>query len=190
MPYITKTIARDLPNGDYIEVTAELRDGSDALSPGFSVTGAIWEKRPSAGGRARKRMGRDSDMGGCIHDEILKAFPKLAPLVRVHLAAPDGLPMYAKANGWYFYSGDGAAYERRQIAAGRDYGYSRNLETSDHDRAARALAVDPADLPTGLTREEFAVFAESLAGRYAENAAEARRVLDSLTDGEGVEGVR
>lgn len=190
MPYITKTIARSLPNGDYIEATAELRDDSGALSPGFSVTGSIWEQYPNASGRARKRLGHEEDAGGCVHDEILRALPKLAPLVKVHLASPDGLPMHAKANGWHFYSGDAAAYERRQIEAGRDYGYSRMLEMSDHDRAARALNIDPADLPTGLTRPEFDTFVDSLADRYTADAAEARQVLDSLTDGEGVEAVR
>lgn len=182
MTYTTKTLARTLPNGDYIEATAELRDNSGTLSPGFSVTGSLWAKHPNAHGRTRKRMGLDSDVAGCIHGDILAAFPNLAPIVKMHLADPDGLPMHAKANGWYFYSGGASAYERAMIAKGRDYGYSRLLETSDHERAARALSIDPAELPTGLTRDQFEAFVDSLAQRYADDAAEARRVLESLPD--------
>lgn len=96
--------------------------------------------------------------------------------------------MHAKANGWYFYSGKAAAYERRQIAAGRDYGYSRLLESSDHDRAARALHIDPTDLPDDLAdREQFEAFVDSLTEAYAHQAAVARAVMSSLTDGERVE---
>lgn len=183
------TIARDLPNGSYIEVTAEERDASGTLSPGFSVTAYIWEKYQNASGRARKRAGRDIDAGGMAHGEALAAFPELAPIVAVHLAGQDGKPMYAKENGFHFYSGAASEYERRQIAAGRDYGYSRLLEASDHDRAARALRIAPAELPEGMDRTAFDAFVDSLAERYAAEAATARAVLHSLTDGEGVESV-
>lgn len=182
----SKTIARDLPNGDYIEVTAEERDGSTGLSGGFSVTAALWEKRGRIDGRARKRMGRDGDAGGQLHPDILDAFPHLAPLVHVHLADPTGLPMHAQANGWYFYSGKCSAYERRSIAEGRDYGYSRLLETPDHDRAAQALHITPADLPEGLDEAGFSAFVASLEDRYLADAQAAREVLAALVDGEGV----
>lgn len=187
MSNVTRTIARDLPNGDYIEVTAEMRNGSDGLSPGFSVTAAVWERRGNAKGRTRKRQGRDCDLAGCIHDAILAAFPNLAPVVAVHLADLGGLPMHAKANGWYFYSGGASAYEREKIAKGQDWGYSRNLQASDHDRAAQALNIDPADLPAGLDREGFHAFVDSLANRYADMAQRAREAIESLTDGQGVE---
>jgi len=142
MTYTRKTIGLSRPSGDYIEIEAEERDGSDGLSPGFAITASVWEARSNASGRARKRMGRDIDMGGAMHDLILKVAPKLAPLVTAHLADRDGTPMHAEADGWYFYSGKSAEYERRMIAEGKDYGYSRNLETSDHDRAALAAMVD------------------------------------------------
>lgn len=95
--------------------------------------------------------------------------------------------MYAKENGWYFYSGESSKYERAEIAAGRDYGYSRMLETSDHDRAARTLHIPPADLPTGLTKEGFEAFVDSLSERYVLDAQRARDVIASLADGQGVE---
>lgn len=186
MSYITKTIGRSMADGSYVEATVEERDDSGALSPGFSVTGSVWEKHGKISGTARKRNGREEDMGGCVHDEVLTAFPHLAPIVHVHLADQSGLPMHAKANGWYFYSGDASAHERKMIDLGKDYGYSRNLEMSDHDRAARSINVPPAELPTGLTKGGFEAFVDGLAERYAADAAKAREVMATLVDGAGV----
>ncbi len=42
---------------------------------------------------------------GCLHDEILKAWPDLADAVALHLSDEDGAPMHAQANGWYWYAG-------------------------------------------------------------------------------------
>lgn len=39
---------------------------------------------------------------GCIHEEILTHFPKLRPLVDLHLSDLDGVPMHAESNGWYW----------------------------------------------------------------------------------------
>lgn len=187
MPYITKTVAKDLPNGDYIEVTAQERDNSGALSPGFSVTGSLWLRGGSLRGRIRKRNGREEDMGGTLHDIITQHFPELRPIIDVHLADQAGVPMYAKANGWHFYSGDSSTYEREMIAAGKDYGYSRRLEVSDHDRGARALRVSPDELPRGLDKAGFEAFVDSLTERYAADAARAREVMAAMVNGEGVE---
>ena len=38
--------------------------------------------------------------GGCIHDEIVAAFPELAPLIKWHLCSSDG-PMHYVANTTY-----------------------------------------------------------------------------------------
>jgi hypothetical protein len=187
MTTTTKTIGRDLPNGDYIEIEAEERDDSGTLSPGFAITLTGWEKRGTWSGRAAKRNGREAVYGGADHDTILAAAPELAPIVAAHLAGQDGTPMHAEANGWYFYSGKSSAYEREMVAAGKDYGYSRNLEMSDHDRAARALSIPPEDLPTGLDRDGFAAFVASLAERWAGQAQAAREALAAMVDGDGVE---
>jgi hypothetical protein len=177
---VTKTIGRDLPNGDYIEIKAEERDGTDGLSAGFAITLTGWEKRGNWNGRAAKRNFRDAAYGGADHRTILAAAPELAPIVAAHLAAPDGTPMHAEANGWYFYSGDASAYERRN-------GVGTTIMMSDHDRAARTLHIPSADLPADLDRDGFAEFVRSLADRWAGQAAAARAALAAMIDADGVE---
>jgi len=77
-----------------IKVTAQLvkLEGNDY--PYFSITGNIR--------KTDKRYRDPVIMGGAIHDEILKHFPHLAPLVQVHLSAPDGVPMYAESNARFW----------------------------------------------------------------------------------------
>ena len=57
----------------------------------FSITGDIDEWR---GNRWREYS------GGCIHDEIAKHFPELAPFIKWHLTSTDG-PMHYVANTVY-----------------------------------------------------------------------------------------
>lgn len=64
-----------------------------AQAPYFSLTGEIDRK-------ARNNRWME-DSGGCIHDEIVKHFPALAPLVAMHLSDIDGAPMHAVGNGIY-----------------------------------------------------------------------------------------
>lgn len=70
------------------KITAEATKLSGNEHPHFSVT-------------AETRNG-----GGCMHREILLAWPELKPLVDLHLANGDnGQPMHAEANGWYWMAG-------------------------------------------------------------------------------------
>src|SRR5215472_1957083 len=58
----------------------------------FSITGEIYIP-----GR------RDCESCGCLHEEIAKAFPELAPFIKWHLFSTDG-PMHYVANTVYFAS--------------------------------------------------------------------------------------
>ena len=50
--------------------------------------------------------GSTKNLGGCIHEEILKAWPESKIIVDMHLSnADDGAPMYAVENGWYWIAG-------------------------------------------------------------------------------------
>lgn len=98
-----------------LEVEAELvsRDFNDY--PYYSITGQV---------KTTDRRYRDPVITcGAIHDTILKYFPNLAPLVEVHLSAPDGVPMHAEANARYWAGlctyPDGSPmgeYKRRMLA--------------------------------------------------------------------------
>lgn len=59
----------------------------------FSITGEIYVP-----GR------RDCEACGCLHNEIAKSFPELAPFIKWHLCSTDG-PMHYLANTLY-HAGD------------------------------------------------------------------------------------
>ena len=77
-----------------LEVEAQLikLEGNDY--PYFSITGTIK--------KTDKRYRDPIITCGAIHEEILRYFPHLAPLVEVHLSAPDGQPTHAEANARYW----------------------------------------------------------------------------------------
>lgn len=180
MTQIKKTLTGVMEDGSKIRAVLQLRDGSDGLSPGFSVTGEIWlsgdlDHKPD--------MRREPDVAGAIGVSVAATWPHLKDLVDLHLASPDGIPMHALANGWYFYSGDAARYERWFIEQVYHYSYySKLLEKSDHDRAAEALGVSPVSLPTGMSKEEFTTFYEGLKPAYARRAKRGIALLNSLPD--------
>ena len=55
----------------------------------FSITGEIFTPGK-----------RDCEAGGCLHDEVSKHFPELAPFIKWHLVSSDG-PLYYVANTVY-----------------------------------------------------------------------------------------
>jgi len=171
---ITKTIELERDRA-LMRITVELREGHPTLSDGFSVTADLYEPRKTQTGRQRYEIGRDIDAGGAMHEKILRWAPELAPLVAVHLADPDGTPMHAVANGWYFYSGKAREWEEA-----RNESWHNREGLTDHERAARALHIPPADLPEGMDKEQFEAFAESLRTRWAEQARAARELLEML----------
>ena len=77
-----------------LTVTAELIKLGDNEYPYFTITGEV--------SRNDKRYRDPIIESGCIHDTILQHYPQLAPLVTVHLSAPDGVPMHAEANARYW----------------------------------------------------------------------------------------
>ncbi len=98
-------------------LTATLKIQRIGNQPGrFSLTGEIRDSR-------RRRDGGVVACG-CLHDEILKAWPDLVDAAALHLSdAETGEPMHAAANGWYWYAGAvvEAGFEKPQ-GAGRYIG--------------------------------------------------------------------
>jgi hypothetical protein len=77
-----------------LEVRAELVHLDGNNSPYFSIGGDIF--------RLAKNGRSVWESGGCIHEEIVKHFPKLQPLVDIHLSDENGVPMHAYANAGYW----------------------------------------------------------------------------------------
>ena len=69
----------------------------------FSITGEIWRAR---GGQP---IGGDCESCGCIHEDIVKHLPQLAPYIKWHLTSSDG-PMHYIANTVYHAQGYGPRY--------------------------------------------------------------------------------
>jgi len=117
---------------------------------------------------------------GCCHEEIAKLAPELAPLIALHLCRyPSGQPLHARANGWYLYSGDSRRHELEARAKGRTW-YGHTEPADDHIRAARALNIEPDELPRGMSREEFERFCDGLEIIWRERAEAGRRFLEEL----------
>jgi hypothetical protein len=182
MPRIKRTLTHDLPNGDRVVAHLELRLAPDGerfdeqgLSPGYSATISGWEARRNASGKTRQRQGRDIDFGGADHETLLKHFRGLAPIVALHLSDPDGTPMHAEANGWYWYSsfdGQGTHF----VSDGR----------SDYDVACDLLRLPRGGIPCPQNRASFKRLVDAQRGRWAAEAAAARALLESLpTEGDG-----
>ena len=92
----------------------------------FAITGTIYTND--------SRRGRDCAACGCLHDDIARAFPELAPLIKWHLVSPDG-PMHYIANTVY-HAGNRdcnglTAGETRQIINGRTGRPSWGLESTN-----------------------------------------------------------
>lgn len=88
----------------YVRVTAGLLKLEGNARPCFSVTADVYSPGHT-----------DNPFAcGCQHDVVLRLWPRLAPVVALHLCDDNGMPMHAEANGWYqlagYYGGAGETY--------------------------------------------------------------------------------
>lgn len=90
-------------HGSIITITAQAYHLQGNKHPHFSVTCDVKEPRR-----------RHISAGGCMHEDAVKIWPAIRPIIALHLAnADDGEPMHAEANGWYWMAGAlGGAGER------------------------------------------------------------------------------
>lgn len=101
-----------LPNGHTLTAIATLHKIGDQ-QPYFSLQGE--ERNP------RITRGDSVVACGCMHDELVRHWPDLKELELLHLSTIDGVPMHAKANGWYWLAGVmGGLGEEYHGASGSD----------------------------------------------------------------------
>lgn len=90
LKFSTSKIAGD----EYIIVRIRLNDECGNGHQDFSITGDIYKANAP-------KTDKNFLIGGCIHEEILKAFPEFKIFVNLHLCDFDGVPMCAVENGFY-----------------------------------------------------------------------------------------
>lgn len=95
-------------NGQQWYVVAEVRhdDRCGNNHNTFSIAGSVYSKEEDNRKESRVIDGITwyYESGGCVHDEIVKAIPALAPYIKWHLCSTDG-PMHYIANTLY-HAGD------------------------------------------------------------------------------------
>lgn len=69
----------------------------------FAITGEIWRAKNG------QPIGRDCESCGCIHEDIARRLPGLAPYIKWHLVTSDG-PMHYVANTVYHAQSYGPQY--------------------------------------------------------------------------------
>lgn len=91
--FITQSLEY-VKHGRHYRISAEVRfdDNCNNGHESFAITGDI---------RRLEHGAWQEDSGGCLHEEIAKRFPALAPLIRWHLTSTDG-PMHYLANVLFF----------------------------------------------------------------------------------------
>jgi hypothetical protein len=217
---IRRTLTRDMPNGSRVVAEIEVRIAAEGeqfvngLSPAFSVTGSVWEARGSQSGAARERRYRrmltdgrnpgpasEPDVSGCVHEEIARAFPELAQVIRMHLSDPiTGEPMHAEANGWYWYLGSRPDLVRLERECGTVAVYHGGNGIYSHQLAAYDLPDDDdghkqycyltacrilrvPSIPGEIAnREDFARFVDAQRDRWRREAAEALAFIEALPE--------
>ena len=153
-------------NGSTIKVTAGLRKIGDQV-PYFSVTAEIQEPK-----------NRGVTAGGCLHKEVLIAWPELKPIVALHFSYETGAPIHAEEKAIYH--------------AGFSFGHwypsgrsERNIaHLGSHLRISKAAAlalVEESDaLGDKAGAEHIRAFVASQAARWKLEADKGIVLLDTL----------
>lgn len=167
------TIVRQTSAREAVRATVTLHSlGGQA--PYFSITGDVFEP-----GYRRHETNIHIDgkswtsfMGGCVHDEVRKAFPELDPFIRWHLTSVEA-PMHCVANGLFhhnlwtaFIAGppwDGSLrdeHERRSgctIECGKWVHYPREGDTLEQSRKNFYSTIIHGAVPTDAEMSEDAI---------------------------------
>lgn len=120
-----RTDVHPLPDRRRFTATSQLHQLAGNASPHFSVTGDLENMRYKPDSPHRL------EACGCLHDDAVRYFPDLAPVVLVHLADDKGRPMHALENAIYW-SGL-SVWSNGEPALGPDSNYGRTVLETDSD---------------------------------------------------------
>lgn len=133
-------------------------------SPYFAVTAEIYAQGDRRG---------DPSTCGCCHDEVLKTWPELAPVVALHLADIDGAPMHAEANGLYHLGFGPYGTRNDKIAA-------EHFRIPEEDVPTLIARIHAVVAENGWYPSEYAKYIAECRPRWKAEADAARVLLQSL----------
>jgi hypothetical protein len=146
----------------------------------FSVTAEISTER--------QRERDDCQACGCLHNEILEAFPQLSPLVALHLCDKEtGEPLHALANSFYWLAGAlgglGERYHGANGGSGSPMTAEQCMKTfANYIRVTPARAEQIAERVTKAAKLAFAECIEEERPRWKSEAIAGKALLESLAD--------
>jgi len=108
----------------------------------------------------------EESFAGCCHDEILKVFPELKIMERLHLSDYLGVPMFAMENGYYF------ATRRSQ---------GKSIIVAEHFRCTLEEAESLINAGDKLYFQYLVEHVLKLPERWKKEADEGIRLLEELT---------
>jgi hypothetical protein len=157
------TLRKTLPNGNKLSATASLhRIGNQ--SPYFSLT----YEEEKAGGRF--------ESGGAGHEYILKHWPQLAPIARLHLSDYNGKPMHTVDNGFYW-AGGNKEWCKGQPSDPPNAEYLANHLRISLDHAKETVE----DVASGrMNKLQFQEFCEAQEARWLIEASEGIALIQRL----------
>lgn len=137
--------------------------------PYFSVQG---EER-----NLRRRGDNQIECCGCMHEDVLRVWPGLAPLVALHLSDDRGVPMHAVANAAYWLGLGDPRYVPEGAPVWKNF---EDLWRVDHARAVELYNYANAD-PHPTAALEF--LAKGEMERWQREADEGVRLIRAFQDG-------
>lgn len=133
--------------------TIKLHDECKNGTCSWSITGILQQK---------KGNGRFYDIGhGCIHEEILKASPKLKMFVDLHLCDWRGTPLYPVETGYYFLQKDKKQAKEYLRVTDEELEFLAKCEDKDYFK--------------------YQLFALGIVERWQEESRKAIQALEELT---------
>lgn len=153
-----------------IKITAEFRPSFPGQAPTFSVTADMFH--PS--------HPRSPFCCGCMHEEVARFWPKIKPVIALHLCDGEGAPMFTTENGRYWL----------EMILGIRPVRTNNPETKVEDILTRHLRISAEELddlvakarevsPEAL-RDFFAAYVDTRRPRWKAEAEAAKKLIQAI----------